>query len=252
MDALDIERLPSPSGRPSTLARLLASDIAGGRYRVGDKLPTEAELQKRFAASRYSVREALRSLKESGLVVSTAGVGTVVRAFEPTKHRYMQGFGTLRELIQIADDSRLRLLAQRTLVTDEADAARLDVGAGEQWIEAIALRYSTGQQLPTCSVLVYVRPEHAEVIDRIDTSPLTIHGMIEKFYSVRIAEVRQSIDAVSLTPELAERLKAEPTCAALRITRRFMDAQDRLVLVSVGTYPHDRFTHDTVFRVLQS
>ena len=36
---------------------------------------------------------------------------------------------------------------------------------------------------------------------------------------------------------------------ALEITRHYYDAQDRLVSVSVGRYPSDRFSHNTTFRI---
>jgi GntR family transcriptional regulator len=52
-----------PASRYSTLARVLTGEIESGRYKVGQKIPTEAELQQRFDVSRHTVREALRDLK---------------------------------------------------------------------------------------------------------------------------------------------------------------------------------------------
>ena len=45
-----------------------------GRYRPGDKLPSEAELRKLFNVSRVPLREALRSLEEMGLITIRPGV----------------------------------------------------------------------------------------------------------------------------------------------------------------------------------
>ena len=96
-----------PSTRYSTLAHLLTTEIESGRYKVGEKIPTEVELQQRHDVSRYTVREALRELKQQGLVVARAGVGTVVRAQAP-RTRFMQGVGTLQELVQFAEATRIR------------------------------------------------------------------------------------------------------------------------------------------------
>ncbi len=47
--------------------------IARGDYRPGDRLPPEKELMEAFNVSRGSLREALRSLEESGFVVVRSG-----------------------------------------------------------------------------------------------------------------------------------------------------------------------------------
>ena len=61
----------------------LLQDIRGGRLRGGDRLPSEAELEKRFGTSRITVGRAVRELQLAGLVDRRAGSGTYVRAGEP-------------------------------------------------------------------------------------------------------------------------------------------------------------------------
>lgn len=50
-----------------------------GRYRPGQKVPSEAALVRRFAASRITVRHALSELQQRGFVDRIAGSGTFVR-----------------------------------------------------------------------------------------------------------------------------------------------------------------------------
>jgi len=57
----------------------LSRDIAAGKYKPGQKLPSEAALMKRFHASRITVRHALRELQQQGLTDSVAGSGTYLR-----------------------------------------------------------------------------------------------------------------------------------------------------------------------------
>lgn len=52
--------------------------IAVGDLKVGDQLPTELELAKQFAVSRTAVREAVKALREKGLVEIRLGRGTFV------------------------------------------------------------------------------------------------------------------------------------------------------------------------------
>ena len=60
----------------------LEREIRSGRYKHGDRLPSEAELVLRFGASRITVGRAVRDLQLAGLVDRRAGSGTYVRAAE--------------------------------------------------------------------------------------------------------------------------------------------------------------------------
>lgn len=237
-----------PSSRYSTLARLLASEIESGRYRVGDLIPTESALQQRFDVSRHTVREALRELKTRGLVTARAGIGTVVRA-KPAASRLMMGIGTLSELIQFVAATRTRLIERRDVIATAELARRLGSKPGQQWAEATVLRFLPDERLPVSVMSLYVRPEHADVLGMTDRAKQPVFTLLERHHGVRVAEVRQQIVAVHLSRPEARALDARAGSPALEITRQYFDAQDRVVLVSIGQYPSDRYSHDTKFRI---
>ena len=56
----------------------LKASISSGDYRVGERLPSESELVKTFAASRLTVNRALRELQLGGLIVRRVGSGSYV------------------------------------------------------------------------------------------------------------------------------------------------------------------------------
>lgn len=56
------------------------SQIREGRYRAGDRLPTERELAEQLGVGRTSVREGLRFLEKLGILEIRQGTGTVVRS----------------------------------------------------------------------------------------------------------------------------------------------------------------------------
>lgn len=64
--------------------------ITEGRYKVGDKLPSEKELCQLFNVSRVPVREALCALELNGLVDSQQGVGVYVKELRPAGDSWMQ------------------------------------------------------------------------------------------------------------------------------------------------------------------
>jgi DNA-binding LacI/PurR family transcriptional regulator len=61
----------------------LHREIASGKYKAGQKLPSEAALVKRFGASRITVGRAVRDLRQEGLVERRAGSGTYARLASP-------------------------------------------------------------------------------------------------------------------------------------------------------------------------
>jgi len=238
-----------PGPRYAALARVLSAEIEAGRYRVGDMIPTEAELQQRFDVSRHTVREALRELKTQGLVAARAGIGTVVRARE-AGGRFMMGVGTLRELIQfVVEATRMRVVDDREVIAEGALAQKLGVKPGQQWIDVSVLRFLPDERTPVGTMSIYLRPEHASVLRMIDRSRQPVFSLLERHHGVRVSEVRQQIVAINLGKAAARALDARVGAPALEITRHFLDAQDRTLLVSVGVYPSDRFSHTTRFRL---
>lgn len=230
------------------LARHLTEQIAAGSYRVGDRIPTEAELQQRFDVSRHTVREALRDLKDRGLVVARAGVGTVVRAKAPPTS-YMQGMGTLEEVIQFGEATRMKVLGQETVIADAGLVEQIGARPGQELRRVSLLRFRPREALPAGWLQIYLRPEHAEVIDAIETSRKPVLRLVEGRHGVRIAEVVQQIVAATLDAAQARVLKSRAGKPALHVTRQYLDAQDRLVMATVALYPSDRFSHNTRFRI---
>ncbi len=54
--------------------------IDSGKYKVGDKIPTETELGEQYGVSRITVRRAVSELVEAGYLVKQQGRGTFVKS----------------------------------------------------------------------------------------------------------------------------------------------------------------------------
>lgn len=61
-----------------SISNQVHEEIAAGHFAPGDKLPTEAELAKRFGVNRHTIRHALSALVENGHVFSRRGSGFFV------------------------------------------------------------------------------------------------------------------------------------------------------------------------------
>jgi LacI family transcriptional regulator len=68
-----------PESKHRVISQQLAADIAAGKYAPGARLPSEAQLTKRYGVSRPTVGRALRDLVVEGVIERRAGSGTYVR-----------------------------------------------------------------------------------------------------------------------------------------------------------------------------
>jgi GntR family transcriptional regulator, transcriptional repressor for pyruvate dehydrogenase complex len=60
------------------IVQQIEESILGGTLKPGDQLPAERELAQRFGVSRTAVREAIKALREKGLVEAYSGRGTFI------------------------------------------------------------------------------------------------------------------------------------------------------------------------------
>ena len=73
-----------PSGsKHHHISRELRAEIVAGKYGPSDRLPSEAQLVRRFGVSRPTVGRALRDLQDRGLIERRVGSGSYVRAVAP-------------------------------------------------------------------------------------------------------------------------------------------------------------------------
>lgn len=68
----------SGAGRAAAIARGIRRDILSGRYRPGERLPSERELAARAGANRGSAREALKILAQQRLIEVRPGGSRVI------------------------------------------------------------------------------------------------------------------------------------------------------------------------------
>jgi len=231
----------------ASLAQALLRDIAQERYPVGTLLPTEDAIASRHAVSRHTVRQALRELKEAGVISSHPGIGTRVRAPSESP-RVFGGINSIGELLQFAESTEMRVLARKEIVADAAFAAEHDCKRGQAWLQLTLLRKVADEKRPLGHLQAYVRPEYAEAVSREKVYTRPVYALIEEHYGVAIVEVQQEITAVNLDADVARALKAVEGQAAMRITRYFLDRNGTTVEISVGHYPSGLYTQRSRFR----
>ena len=133
---------PAPAKTPlwQAIERTLTEEIAGARYSVGAKLPTEAQLAERFDVNRHTVRRALGHLADRGMVHTRRGAGCFVAA-KPAEYPIGRNVSFQRNLRAAGQMPGRRFLAIETRRADqeESDALGLEPGALVHAAEGVSL-----------------------------------------------------------------------------------------------------------------
>lgn len=234
--------------RYQMVARSLMRDIESGRFAVGDMLPTEADICQSFGVSRHTAREAIRRLTEAGLVTRRAGVGTTVRA-KSTQARYTSRVSDLSELFVYTREARLEVLSEGPVTVRGELAGILPGCEGQRWYRFAAVRRVAGGVEPIVYTEILVAPGYESIRERLREPGAMVFELIESQHGERVVELRQAISCLAMPRRIAGIVKARAGSPALRVLRYYVGRDDRLLSVSVNTYPHDRFNLVTHWRL---
>ncbi len=217
--------------RGDVVARLDAGEFL-------DRFPGELELVAEYAVSRHTVREALRRLRQDGLIASSRGRAPVAR-----RGMISQELGALYSLFRELES---RGIEQRSevrraeLVRDPEVSARLEVD-GETPLVLIE-RVRLADDAPVATDRVWMLAEIAEPILDADLTHTGLYDALIAHSEVRVTGGRETIGSRLASPEEAERLGAadDEPLAVLSIERTGR-VDDRLVEWRETVVRGDRF-----------
>lgn len=232
--------------RYEQIAKALGERIASGRVSVGDSLPTEAALCKTYSVSRYTAREALRRLRDAGLITRRPRAGSTV-ASATTSSAFSLPVSSAADLFRYATDTRFVIRKRKSIKAAGADLAVLGCRRGQAWIRLSGVRTKRGVTTPVCLITVYLHAALAGLAKRIPRSAGVLYPLVEKELGVRIARIDQKIEAVRLGKPEAAALASEPGCG-LRVRRYYYDSTDRLLEVSDSLHAAERFVYEMRLR----
>lgn len=225
------------------VAQALSSEIQGGKYKVGDRLPSEPELSQRFGVSRHTVRAALRTLNQQGLVSSQQGIGTQVQETR-LESRYSHSFSSAEDLLQYATTTRVQEIDREEIAVDAALAAQFGCKPGEHWWRIRTVRSEPSGRSVVAYSEIHIPLAFGAVLDETAKSRQPIFALIEKRFHETIVEIRQDIAVIAaMQPDESTWLKVPPGSPGMEITRRYFGRNGRVLEVARSVHPSDKFKY---------
>ena len=227
------------------IVREIERDIAHERIAIGENLPSEFDLCRRLGVSRFTVRQAIRHLSDSGMVVARRGSGTVVTARTPTRS-FIHAVESLDELSQYAKTTRFEIGPFELVSAGVALARRLGCRRGQNWWRTEGYRYGKpdGEAgAPICWTEAFIAEEFSRITKLGGSTNARLFNFIETDYDERILEVSQTLRAVLVPARIAPRLEVEPGSPALEVDRFYRSARGKIVEFASSIHPADRFSY---------
>ena len=232
--------------RFSQLAQELRERIALGEFADSGALESEAELGRRYAVSRVTVRRALEQLRDEGLVESRRGAGWFVTASSFHQTLALGSFRHASSAVAEAGKTVAREVVEfgyRTLPLPLT--VSLDMPEGAEALRSRSVRRVDG--VPLDVVTEWVPGHLAGRISRDDAQDTGIWGTLQR-QGHKVATVRQSITAGIASDSDARLLDVAPGAPLLLIRRLALAADDSPLALSDHRYLAHRFSLEVEFR----
>jgi GntR family transcriptional regulator len=226
---------------PLKVQQHLFSLIEDGVYKPGEQLPSEVDLSAHLGISRPTLREALLSLEQEGMIVRKHGVGTFVAT--EYRRRLKGGLENLESILELATRQGMHVGFDDLQVQEEAAdselAARLQVPPGT----------------PVTSIYRVITVDDVSAAYMFDVIPVSIlspEDVDENFTGLALESLRQkeglqvvravtNVMAINADAFLADKLGIKLGQALLLLEETMFDPEDAVVEFSRDYFVPDFF-----------
>jgi DNA-binding GntR family transcriptional regulator len=216
--------------RYQEIADALRQRVVSGQYARGRVLPSEAELSNEFDASRVTIRRALETLRDDGILAARQGFGWFV-ASEPLRQTLGQ-LGTIEGQLVESGIEAQRQIIEFAFVT--AKGRVREALSTNQVLRVKRLNLADGE--PFAVVTVWCPAELGQSLSRRDVERSPFYELL----GIPLRGATQTIGADAVSAEDAELLGVPVGSPVLLCERLTTDVEGRPVLLSQHVFPAHR------------
>jgi GntR family transcriptional regulator len=223
---------------------LIKDQLGSGALKPGSRLPPERELCERLGISRVTLRKALSTLVEEGILSPSHGRGWYVAPSVPTREwpNSLESFSETARRMGLAPSSTV--LRQEVVPADLDDAEQLSIAPGTPLfvLERVRLLNDVPTALDRTQIPAELVPGFAELDFRTGS-------LYEQIAAVGLDPVKANatIEAREADAALAARLQLEVGKPVLVMRQLVLSGLDRPLFSSMVSYRGDRYRLRTFF-----
>lgn len=191
----------------------LKRDIESGIWKVGDRIPSERALSVQFQVSRMTLRQALQTLVEEGILERRVGAGTFV-ARQKVQEK-MSGTTSFTELMRSQGKfPSSQTISYRTVSPSLSEQERLSLGENDKVVRMERIRLA--DSLPICFEVATIPADLVKNFSRAEVTE-SFYATMEQKGGYVIGQAKQTITATLASESIADYLNLKRGDAILRL-----------------------------------
>ncbi|EOT41144.1 MULTISPECIES: GntR family transcriptional regulator [Enterococcus] len=191
----------------------IKAKIEKGGWQIGDRLPSERELATQFSVSRMTLRQAIQTLADEGILERKIGSGTYV-ARQKVQEK-MTGTTSFTEImLSQGREPSSKVVSYFMTAPSSSEMEKLKLAPEEGILRMERIRFADG--VPICFEVASI-PEH--LIKDYSKAEITtsFYKTLEEKGGLKIGGANQTISAMLASEQIAEFLKIKRGDAILRM-----------------------------------
>jgi GntR family transcriptional regulator len=214
--------------------------VETGRYKKGEKLPSEVELAKMCGVNRNTLRQAISELTAIGLLRKEKGTGTFVNSPAPLQLRHkLERITSFTDLMRESGIvQRTRILKKRLQTAKDDVAKALFLGSNNKVI--VVHRVRAGDGTPLIYEESYLPYDRFTGMLDMDLTG-SMYKIMSEHFGVVLARSVQTISAVNLDAKIAKVLKIPSNSAGIFIESLTFDEKSMPIELLYSYHRGDKY-----------
>lgn len=226
------------------LREILRSRIDEGEFIPGSAIPSESELAENYGLHRLTVRSAITTLVNEGLLKSVQGKGVYVVGKKLGRDlEKLTGFHQTMREHNILPETRVMLKTRRYAGIKYAQILKIDPEEEVYYIRRLCL----GENEPVSIEDIYVPCKILSDLEAVDLNVFSLYD-IYKFNGIQLTQAWQTLSVTNLDAKDARILQIKPETKVLLFECISRDSQGKVIEFSRSYTRSDKASYTVHYR----
>ena len=215
----------------------IRKEIESGKWAVGERIPSERQLSQDFDVSRMTLRQAIQTLVDEGILQRQVGSGTYVASSKVQEK--MSGTTSFTEITE----EQGKKPSSKTVSYHVADPSisemeKLKLKDGDQVLRMERIRYADKQ--PICFEVATIPVTIVNSLNKKDITS-SLYNALEEKAGLKLGNATQTVSAILASEKIANFLNVKRGSAVLRVRQVTTLDDNRPFEYVRSQYAGDRF-----------